>query len=154
MTLWSFLSSHLLKRDSPKLRTKAWKDKVGWGEARWTKTKFLFWMEAAERSEHVHTLTNLIPLNNQKPKWDLVIFKSTYKYRAFPCFVLFFCTFACIPLFSIYVCLAPFWPDWKFPLLLFTGLHITAKRELTRDRGGEVVFIQISEVKYWINFMM
>ena len=62
MSFWSFLSSHFLKCNSPKLKIKTWRDKVGWGESRWTKTRFLFLIEVVEKSEHVHMLTSPIAL--------------------------------------------------------------------------------------------
>lgn len=57
----------------------------------------------------------------------------TYKDRALAGLVLLFYSFACIPLFGIYICLAPFWPDRELSLLLFnwTQRHTAAKRVKT-----------------------
>lgn len=148
MTFWSSSSSHWLKFDPPKLRNYAWKDKVGWGrEGHKNPLLNTGW----GTKECVHRWTNLIPLSRQRSKWNMATFKVTYKCRAFSNFVLVFSTFACIPLFCIYVGFTPFWPDREFPLPLFNGtsLCITTKRVLTGNRGGggEVSFNYTSESK-------
>lgn len=55
---------------------------------------------------------------------------TTYEDGALASLVFLLPSFACIPLFRIYVCLAPLWPDRELPLLLFhrTWWHIAAKR--------------------------
>ena len=87
---------------------------------------------------------------NQKPNWSPATFKPTHKYRALPHLVLFFRSFPRIPLLSIDVSFAPFWPDWKFPLLLFRWLYITAKRVLTRVREGRWFEFKSLRLKYYI----